>query len=232
MCIEKKMEQFNSGELRKIFRNISRILLIGLIARGKHAWQKEEGNKKRFQYCTDSLGTIVYLRALQGHSGRNLIDPSFQDNVIIQSNFFQYKYHVGCAFNLHSTTSSGIDTGEDKFWATDRQYSFCLWILWTKITRILMWSTWVYRVVHNTCTMHGKKTSHFQLIVCRKLLGWKLEKSYTKKVYMSPQPPPKISLKHEWKRELGSEHAQRSEVGQLSRSFQSNQPILSPSRER
>ena len=52
------------------------------------------------------------------------------------------------------------------------------------------------------------------------------------KVYMSPRPPPKISLKHEWKRELGSEHAQRSEVGQLSRSFQSNQPILSPSRER
>ena len=36
----------------------------------------------------------------------------------------------------------------------------------------------------------------------------------------------------EWKRELGSEHAQRSEVGQLSRSFQSNQPILSPRRER
>ena len=52
------------------------------------------------------------------------------------------------------------------------------------------------------------------------------------KVYMSPRPPPKISLKHEWKRELGSEHAQRSEVGQLSRSFQSNQPVLSPSRER
>ena len=51
------------------------------------------------------------------------------------------------------------------------------------------------------------------------------------KVYMSPRPPPKISLKHEWKRELGSEHAQRSEVGQLSRSFQSNQPVLNPIRE-
>ena len=49
---------------------------------------------------------------------------------------------------------------------------------------------------------------------------------------MSPPPPPKISLKHEWKRELGSEHAQRSEVWQLSRSFQSNQPILNPIRER
>ena len=33
-------------------------------------------------------------------------------------------------------------------------------------------------------------------------------------------------------RELGSEHAQRPEVGQLSRSFQSNQSILNPTRER
>ena len=52
------------------------------------------------------------------------------------------------------------------------------------------------------------------------------------KVYMSPRPPPKISLKHEWKRELSSAHAQRLEVEQLSRSFQSNQPIPNPIRQR
>ena len=54
------------------------------------------------------------------------------------------------------------------------------------------------------------------------------------KVYMSPRPPPKISLKHDWKRELGSGHAQRPEgqVVQPSRSFQSNQPIPNPSRDR
>ena len=44
---------------------------------------------------------------------------------------------------------------------------------------------------------------------------------FQEKVYISPRLPPKISLKHEWKRELGSEVAQRSEAGQLSRSFQS-----------
>ena len=49
---------------------------------------------------------------------------------------------------------------------------------------------------------------------------------------MSPRPPSKISLKHEWKRELGSDHAQCAEAGQLSRSFQSNQPTLNPIRER
>ena len=52
------------------------------------------------------------------------------------------------------------------------------------------------------------------------------------KVFKSPRPSPKISLRHEWKRELGSEQARQSEVGQLSRSSQSNQPILNPIRER
>ena len=80
--------------------------------------------------------------------------------------------------------------------------------------------------------MQSSFKKHFQLIVFRKLLGWKTGEVIYEKVYMSPQPPPKISLKHEWKREWSSEHAQRSEVGQLSRSFQSNQPFLNPNRER
>ena len=52
------------------------------------------------------------------------------------------------------------------------------------------------------------------------------------KVYMSPRPPPKISLKNDWRRELGSEDAQRpeGEVVQQSRSSQSNQPIPNSSR--
>ena len=48
MCIEKKMEPFNSGELKKIFRNISCIALVGLIASGKHAWQEEEESRTDF----------------------------------------------------------------------------------------------------------------------------------------------------------------------------------------
>ena len=69
------------------------------------------GQKKRFQYCTDSSGEIPYLRALQGHSGRNLIDPSLQDNVIIPDGFSKYIYHVGCAINLHSIINSGLIPG-------------------------------------------------------------------------------------------------------------------------
>ena len=82
------------------------------------------GNKRRFQYCTDSSGTIVYFRALQRHSGRNFIDPSLQDNVVIQSNFFQYIYDVGCAFNLHSIFNSGLIPGGQSL--SNRQTVFFL----------------------------------------------------------------------------------------------------------
>ena len=70
------------------------------------------GNKKRFQYCADpSEQEILYLRALQGHSGRSLLDPSLQDNVLIPNNFLEYVYHIGCVVSLHSITNSGLIPG-------------------------------------------------------------------------------------------------------------------------
>ena len=77
----------------------------------KSTMAKGGGNKKRFQYCTDPSGEIPYLRALQGHSGRNLIDPSLQDNVLIPDDFFEYTCHIGCAINLHSIMNSGLIPG-------------------------------------------------------------------------------------------------------------------------
>ena len=69
------------------------------------------GPKRRYQHCFDISGTIFYLRALQGHSGRSLIDPSLQDNVVIGTGIFHYIYHVGCAFNLHSIINNGLTPG-------------------------------------------------------------------------------------------------------------------------
>ena len=69
------------------------------------------GSKRRYQYCSDNSGTILYLRALQGHSGNNLIDPTLQDNVLIGTGIFPYIYHVGCTFNLHSIINNGLVPG-------------------------------------------------------------------------------------------------------------------------
>ena len=46
------------------------------------------------------------------------------------------------------------------------------------------------------------------------------------KVYMSPRPPPKISLKHDWKRDLGSKVARQpeGEVARLAKFFHPAQP--------
>ena len=49
------------------------------------------GHKKRYQYCTDLSGVILYLRALQGHSGRRLIDPTLQNNQDAVSLILLYK---------------------------------------------------------------------------------------------------------------------------------------------
>ena len=89
----------------------------------KSTMAKGGGNKKRFQYCSDSSGTILYLRGLQGHLGRNLIDLTLQDNVIIPDGFFKYINHIRCAISLHSIRNSGLIAGGD------RRYSSRLWIL-------------------------------------------------------------------------------------------------------
>ena len=123
-----------------------------------NAYQQEEGAKRRYQYCTDISGTIFISGALQGHSGRNLIDPSLQDNLIIQRGFFQQIYHEGCAFNLHSIINNGLIPGRSKFKQKDRQYSFCPLIPEIKAIKILQRLTSINHVEHKY--MHSAWKKH------------------------------------------------------------------------
>ena len=196
------------------------------------------GNKKRYQYCTFSSGTIVYIRALQGHSGCNLIDPTLQDNVIIQSNFFQYIYHVGCAINLHSIINSGLILGGqilnnrqtvfflpvdpmdknhndpdtiDLSVPRHAQYMHKAWkkhqntVYWVDINLALKKGLKFYQTRSNAIILHETLPAYCIPKVVRMETG---TVSY-EKVCMSPRPPPKISLKHDWMKELGSEVVQR-----------------------
>ena len=187
------------------------------------------GDKRRFQCCTDASGTIVYFPALQGHSGRNLIDPSLQDNVIIQSNFFLYIYHVGCAFNLHSLINSGLIPGGQSsskrqtvfFLPVDpmdksnkdpdvidmsvprhAQYLHKAWerhqhaVYWVDINLAIKKGLPFYQTRSNAIILQETLPAYCIPKVVRMETGEVLYE----KVYMSPRPPPKISLKHEWKR--------------------------------
>ena len=73
------------------------------------------GSKRRYQYCSDNSGTILYLRALQGHSGRNLIDPMLQDNVIIQRGFIPLHLPHWMCIQSSLYYQQWIDTWRSRF---------------------------------------------------------------------------------------------------------------------
>ena len=104
------MEQLNSTEFKSIFEIILHKYSIGLMIVGKLC-QQEEVRKEDFSIALMIREEFFCVRALQGHSGNNLIDPMSQDNVVIGSGILHYIYHIGCAFNLHSIINNGLILG-------------------------------------------------------------------------------------------------------------------------
>ena len=206
------------------------------------------GSKRRYQYCSDDSGKILYLRALQGHSGSNLVDPTLQDNVVIGTGIFHYIYHIGCAFNLHSIINNGlIPGGQDLsrrqtvfFLPTDprdeshkdpehidfsvprlARYVHSAWkrhqdaVFWVDIDLAIREGLTFYQTRSNAIILQGTLPAYCIPKVERLKTG---EVLYERR-YMSPRPPPKISLKHDhnWTKgydQLGSTVEQRP-VGKL-----------------
>ena len=202
------------------------------------------GKKKWFQYCIDSSGEILYLRALQGHSGRNAIDPTRQDNVLIPNNFFEYMHHIGCAVSVHSITNSGLIAGGQNS-GRERQTVFFTAVnpmnknhqdpkeldltkprvaickqKWKKCTRIRCIGSkdsWLNGKDWSSIKQdrtQSSSTMHSQLIVSWKVVVMKSEEIMYQKVYVSPRPPPKISYKYHWMCDLDSEVAGSSKDNQ------------------
>ena len=150
---------------------------------------------------------------------------------------------------------------EVKIRARDKQYSSCLLIPETKGTKILQRLTSMYprraQYLHNAWKKHQdavfwvdinlaiKKELQFyqtrwNAIILQetlpahcipKVVRMKTGEVIYEKVYMSPRPPPKISLQHEWTRELGSKVARQPE-GEVARQANSSQPTPNPIRVR
>ena len=191
------------------------------------------GAKRSVQYCTDDSEIIIYLRALQGHSGRNLIDPSLQDNLVIPSGFFQYIYHIGCGFNLYSVINSGLIPGGQNsskrqtvfFLPVDprdnshkdpdeidlnvprrAQYLHNAWkrhqdaVYWVDIDLAIEKGLTFYQTRSNAIILQETLPAY----CIPKVVRLKTGEVLNEKICMSPRPPPKISLRHEWTRELGS----------------------------
>ena len=184
------------------------------------------GSKRRYQYCSDDSGRILYLRALPGHSGSNLMDPTLQDNVVIGTGIFHYIYHVGCAFNLHSMINNGLIPGGqdlsrrqtvffllvdprdeshkdpehiDFFVPRPARHVHSAWkrhqdaVFWADIDLAIREGLTFYQTRSNAIILQGTLPAYCIPKVERLKTG---EILYERR-YLSPRPPPKISLKHD-----------------------------------
>ena len=192
---------------------------------GKLVWLQEEDPNEDISIALIIWGIILYLRALQGHSGSNLIDPTLQDNVLIGTGIFPYIYHVGCTFNLHSIINNGLVPGGQNL--SRRQTVFLLpvdprnkshrdpeyidfsvprltrywhsaWkrhqdaVFWVDIDLGIKEGLAFYQTRSNAIILQGTLPAHCISRVERLKNG---EVLYERR-YLSPRPPPKISLKH------------------------------------
>ena len=227
------------------------------------------GPKRRYQYCSDYLGSIIYLRALQGHSGDSIIDLAMQDHVLISPGVFPYIYHVGSNFNIPSILNNGLIPGSLEL--SGRQSVFFLpidprdenhqdpenidysvprrarymqihWkrhqdtVFWIDIDHgIIKEGLKFYQTRSNAIILQGVLPPSY-IVRAERLKGG--EPLY-KRQYLSPRPPPKISLRNDlnWTRgndDLGSTVEPRP-VGKLVQQslgetvhFGSSKPTQSP----
>ena len=91
-------------------------------------------------------------------------------------------------------------------------------VYWVDINLALKKGLKFYQTRSNAIILHETLPDH----CIPKVVRMKTGEVIYEKVYLSSLPPPKIPLKHDWKRELGSEHAQRSN-GEVVRQSNSSQ---------
>ena len=76
-------------------------------------------NKPRFQYFLDLNENLMYVRAIQGHSGEAMVYPDMLNDVAIPFGWKEYLCHVEGSFTLHSNMQAvliavGKDTKEGR----------------------------------------------------------------------------------------------------------------------
>ena len=98
-------------------------------------------NKPRFQCRVDSNNNLLHVRAIQGHSGGELIAPELLNHVAIPPRWKEYLHLIGGSFTTHSIMQAGlIAGGKDTPKKDGRLSSSQLWTHWamnpTRSTKI------------------------------------------------------------------------------------------------
>ena len=191
--------------------------------------------------------------------------------MVIQSGFFQHIYHIGCAFNFHPIINTGLILGGQNsskrqtvfFLPIDHrnkdhkdpvkidlnlprraQYFHNAWkkhqdaVYWVDIDLAIRKRLAFYQTRSNAIILQGTLPAY----CIPKVVRLKTGEVLYEKAYMSPRPPPKISLRHDWTKELGSKVDRQpegeiarqpgGEVARQAKFFQPAQPIPNPIRDR
>ena len=171
----------------------------------------------------DQLFISVLFKDIWKH---NLIDPALQDNVLIGHGIFPYIYHVGSNFNLHSIVSNGLIPGGQnlrqktigvllacwsKKWRPQRSRVYRLLctasrtILAKCIEKTLRYGilgrywSWNQRriVLSDKIERNYSSRNTSSPLHCKSWKIWENGEKLYERQYLSPRPPPKISLKHD-----------------------------------
>ena len=155
--------------------------------------------------------------------------------------FFKYIYHVGCVIHLHSIINPGLIPGgqnlsnrQTVFFLLvdpmDKEHKVpdTLDLEAPRLAQSMLkaWKKHQNRVYWVDIKLAQKKGFEFYqtrsnaTIFCNTLPAYCIPKAIKietgeiiyENVYASPRPPPKISLKYDWMKELGSEGALQAEV--------------------
>ena len=84
-------EQSNTKTWRQYFVHNLRLLRTGRFKHGQVSCKEEVESRRD----PSSPETLLYLRAIQGHSGGKHIDLRLQDNVLLPNDFAEHIFHVG-----------------------------------------------------------------------------------------------------------------------------------------
>ena len=68
-------------------------------------------NKTRFQYCQNSCGKLLCIRATQGHTRGEMIELEMPVHDLLLPNWKEFVFHRGCSFNLKSTLNARLIGG-------------------------------------------------------------------------------------------------------------------------
>ena len=157
--------------------------------------------------------------------------------------YFSYIYHVGCAINLHSIINSGLISGGQNLSKRQTvfflpvnpmdkehkdpekmdleaprlaRYMHTAWkkhqntVYWVDIKLAQKKGLKFYQTRSNAIILYDTLAAYR----IPKAVRMETEEIIYEKVYESPRPPPKISLRNDWMKELVSEVARQAEDNQ------------------